>query len=67
MSCSLAARKNQLSFSEKGIAEFEVYKGQESYKIKPFTNSNAWGLFPIGKGKFKKGDFIECYTITGIN
>ena len=56
--------KGKLSFSKKGIAEFEVYKDQESYKIKPFTNSNAWGLFPIGKGKFKKGDFIECYTIT---
>ena len=59
--------KGKLSFSKKGIAEFEVYKGQESFRIKPFTNSNAWGLFPSGKGKFKKGDFIECYTPTGIN
>ena len=59
--------KGKLSFSKKGIAEFEVYKGQESFRIKPFTNSNAWGLFPSGKDKFKKGDFIECYTPTGIN
>ena len=59
--------KGKLSFSKKGIAEFETYKGQESFRIKPFTNSNAWGLFPNGKGKFKKGDFIECYTPTGIN
>ena len=59
--------KGKLSFSKKGIAEFEVYKGQESFRIKPFTNSNAWGLFPSGKDKFKKGDFIECYTLTGIN
>ena len=59
--------KGKLSFSKKGIAEFEVYKGQESFRIKPFTNSNAWGLFPSGKDKFKKGDFIECYTPTVIN
>ena len=59
--------KGKLSFSKKGIAEFEVYKGQESFRIKLFTNSNAWGLFPSGKDKFKKGDFIECYTPTGIN
>ena len=59
--------KGQISFSNKGIAEFKVQKGQESFRIKPFTYSNAWGLFPNGKDKFKKGDFIECYTLTGIN
>lgn len=59
--------KGKLSFSKKGIAEFEAHKGQESFRIKPFTKSNAWGLFPSGKDKFKKGDFIECYTLTGIN
>ena len=41
------------------MAEFEIHKGQESFRIKPFTKSNAWGLFPSGKDKFKKGDIIE--------
>ena len=59
--------KGKLSFSKKGMAEFEIYKGQESFRIKPFTKSNAWGLLPIGKDKFKKGDYIDCYTPTGIN
>ena len=59
--------KGKLIFSKKGIAEFEIHKGQESFRIKPFTKSNAWGLFPSGKGNFKKGDLIECYTPTGIN
>ena len=59
--------KGKLSFSIKGVAEFEIHKGQESFRIKPFTKSNAWGLFPSGKDKFKKGDFIECYAPTGIN
>ena len=59
--------KGKLSFSIKGVAEFEIHKGQESFRIKPFTKSNAWGLLPRGKDKFKKGDFIECYAPTGIN
>ena len=59
--------KGKLTFSTKGEAEFKVFKGQESFRIKPFTKSNAWGLFPSGKDKFKKNDYIECYTLTGIN
>ena len=59
--------KGKLSFSKNGIVEFEAHNDQESFRIKPFTKSNAWGLFPNGKSKFKKGDFIECYTPTGIN
>ncbi len=59
--------KGKLSFSIKGLAQFEIHKGQESFKIKPFTKLNAWGLFPSGKDKFKKGDFIKCYAPTFIN
>ena len=59
--------KGKLSFSIKGVAEFEIHKGQESFRIKPFTKSNAWGLFPSGKTLFKKGDYIKCYTFSGFN
>ena len=59
--------KGRLYFSNKGQAEFEIFKGQESYKITPFTKSNAWGFFPSGKNVFKSGTFIKCYTPTGIN
>tara|TARA_Y100000590_G_scaffold173806_1_gene198734 strand:- start:1293 stop:2531 length:1239 start_codon:yes stop_codon:yes gene_type:complete len=59
--------KGNLSFSRRGIADFKVQKGQESFRIKPFTKSNSWGLFPNGKSKFKKNDYIKCYTLTGIN
>ena len=59
--------KGRLLFTKKGTVEFEIYQGQESFRIKPFTKSNAWGFLPSGKEKFKKGDFIECYTPTGIN
>ncbi len=59
--------KGKLTFSTKGEAEFKVFKGQESFRLKPFTKSNAWGLFPNGKANFKKNDYIKCYTLTGIN
>jgi len=59
--------KGKLSFSNKGLVEFIIFDGQESFRINPFTKSNAWGLFPSGKSNFKKGDYIKCYTLTGIN
>ena len=59
--------KGNLVFSKKGQAEFEVFKGQASYKIKPFSKSNAWGGFKSGKSSFKKGAYIECYSISGFN
>jgi len=59
--------KGKLIFTKKGEAEFEVFKGQESYKIGSFTKSNAWGVFKDGVSKFKKGAYIECYSLSGIN
>ncbi len=58
--------KGKISFSKKGIAEFEINKGQESFRIKSFISSNCWGLFPSGKQKFNKGDHIKCYSPTGV-
>ena len=55
--------KGKISFSNKGLVEFKVLKGQESFRINSFTQANSWGLFPSGKSKFKKGQFIECFTI----
>ena len=59
--------KGKVIFSNKGQAEFMVFKGQESYKINPFTKSNAWGVFTDGISNFKKGDFIDCYSSSGQN
>ena len=57
--------KGKLSFSNKGQAEFEIFKGQESYKIKSFIKANTWCLFKSGKSTFKKGDLIECFNLLG--
>ena len=59
--------KGKLLFSNKGIAEFEILKGQESFRINSFAKSNAWGLFPNGKSIFKKGEYIKCFSLSGIN
>ena len=59
--------KGKLTFSKKGFAEFEILKGQESYKINSFTKSNAWGAFKEGTSDFKRGKYIECYSASGFN
>jgi len=55
--------KGKISFSNKGLVEFEVLGGQESFRINSFTQANSWGFFPSGKSKFKKGQFIDCFTV----
>ena len=48
--------KGKLTFDKKGLVQFEVFEGQESYKIEPFVKSNAWGVFKDGVSVFNKGN-----------
>ena len=59
--------KGKLIFTKKGESVFEVIEGQESYKIKSFTKSNAWGVFKSGISEYKKGSYIECHSLSGLN
>ena len=59
--------KAKLTSTNDGILEIEVLKGQESFRIKSFVESNVWGLFKDGQTKFKKGELIECYSPIGPN
>ncbi len=59
--------KGKITVSNKGQLEFEVLKGQESFKLKPLAKSNMWGQFNNGQTTFKKGDLIDCYTTFGVN
>ena len=47
--------------------EVEILKGQESFKMKPFVNSNIWVVLPAGKSKFKKGDIVDCFFLNYSN
>tara|TARA_Y100000590_G_scaffold179787_1_gene204973 strand:- start:3426 stop:4658 length:1233 start_codon:yes stop_codon:yes gene_type:complete len=55
--------KGRILANKKGNLEVVVLKGQESFKIKPFTNANTWALFKSGKSTFKKNELIECYNL----
>ena len=59
--------KAKLTSTSDGKLIIEVLKGQESFRIKSFIESNIWGLFEGGKSKFKKGDLIDCYSPIGPN
>ena len=59
--------KGKITVSNRGNLEFEVLKGQESFRLKPLSKSNAWGQFNSGQVRFKKGALIDCYTTFGIN
>jgi len=57
--------KSKVVINNKGVLEVEVLKGQESFRIKSFTEANAWALFRSGKSAFKKGELIECFNPLG--
>jgi len=57
--------KSKIVINSKGALEVEVLKGQESFRIKSFTEANAWALFRSGKSAFKKGELIECFDPLG--
>jgi len=59
--------KARLTSTIDGNLELQVLKGQESFRIKSFVQSNVWGLFKDGQSKFKKGELIDCYSPIGSN
>ena len=59
--------KARLTSTNDGKLEIEVLKGQESFRIKSFIESNVWGLFKDGQSNFKKGELIDCYSPIGSN
>ena len=59
--------KGKLTFDKKDFVQFEVFEGQESYKIEPFVKSNAWGVFKDGVSVFNKGNLIDVYSASGLN
>ena len=53
--------KSKLSTTNNGKLEVQILKGQESFRIKSFIQSNIWVLLPSGKEKFKKGEIVDCF------
>ena len=61
------SRIYKLSINKNSKLEVEILKGQESFKIKSFINSNVWAVLKDGKTQFKKGQMIECYNLRITN
>ena len=59
--------KAKLSSTKNGKLEIQILKGQESFRIKSFVESNVWGVFKEGQSDFKKGELIECYSPPTLN
>ena len=59
--------KSKLSTTKNGKIEIQILKGQESFRVKSFINSNIWALLPSGKSKFKKGDIVDCFFPNHLN
>jgi len=59
--------KAKLTSTNDGKLELQALKGQESFRIKSFVESNVWGLFKYGQSNFKKGELIDCYSSIGSN
>ena len=53
--------KSKLSTTKNGKLRVQILKGQESFRIKSFIQSNIWVLLPSGKEKFKKGEAVDCF------
>ena len=54
--------KAKLTSTNDGMLEIEALKGQESFRIKSFVESNVWGFFRDRQSDFKKGELIDCYS-----
>ena len=53
--------KSKFSTTQNGIVEVKILKGQESFRIRSFIQSNIWVLLPAGKSKFKRGETVDCF------
>ncbi|MBO6487575.1 MAG: molybdopterin molybdotransferase MoeA [Pelagibacteraceae bacterium] len=49
--------------NKQGQCEIRVLQGQQSHRIRSFTQSNCWAIFSQGKEKFKKGDLTDFLTL----
>ena len=59
--------KGKLTTTNNGKLQIEILKGQESYRIRTFVESNVWGVLEKGQSKFNKGAIIQCYSPVGSN
>ncbi|MDN5863678.1 MAG: molybdopterin molybdotransferase MoeA [Gammaproteobacteria bacterium] len=55
--------KSRLDVDGAGRLSVTVLPGQESYRIRPLANANAWVVVPIGAGQLSAGSCVEVYGL----
>ena len=53
--------KSKMSTTKNGKLVVQILKGQESFRIKSFIQSNIWVMLPSGKKRFKIGETVDCF------
>ena len=53
--------RSRVNTTNNGKLKVEIFKNQESFKIKPFVKSNIWTVLPSGKSVFKKNQIVDCF------
>jgi len=53
--------KSKLNTTKEGRAIVEILRGQESFRVQSFINSNVWTVLPAGKSKFKNNEIVDCF------
>jgi molybdopterin molybdotransferase len=53
--------KSKLITTKDGKLKVVILKGQESFRIKSFIQSNVWVKLPSGKSNFQKGEVVDCF------
>ena len=59
--------KSKLITTKNGKLKVVILKGQESFRIKSFIQSNVWVKLPSGKSIFQKGEVVDCFFLNHSN
>ena len=55
--------KAQTTVNAQGILDTNILSGQESFKLKPFNQTNSWAIIPEGLDALKKDQEIEIVPL----
>ena len=55
--------KAQTSVNAQGVLETNILSGQESFKLKPFNQSNSWAIIPEDLEVLEKDQEIEVVPL----
>ncbi len=59
-------QKAKLVVDDSGQLKVHLLKGQESFRIQPLLQSNAWALLPEAASSLAENELVELYGLHGI-